>query len=155
VVLTGAAPASANARCAGADRAAPAHLVSAGRATLCLLNVARAHGLAPLHSERLLARAAEAHSRAMVQGGFFAHGAFAARLRPYTQGHAYWIGENIAFGSGALGTPRAIVRAWMRSPLHRANILTARFRQIGVGIAPGTPDGASGATYTTDFGRRR
>jgi uncharacterized protein YkwD len=155
VITAGVAPAFALARCAGADQAdTPAHLTEARRATLCLLNAERrAQGLAPLYSERLLARAAQAHSRAMVQGGFFAHGAFAARLLPYTRGHVYWIGENIAFGTGALGRPRAIVRAWMRSPPHRWNILTGRFRQIGVGVAPGTPSGPSGATYTADFGR--
>ena len=36
---------------------------------------------------------------------------------------------------------------------HRANILGARFRVIGIGIAGGTPPGAgAGATYATDFG---
>jgi uncharacterized protein YkwD len=42
----------------------------------------------------------------------------------------------------------------MNSPGHRANILSESFRQIGIAIAPGTPVGTGGATYTTDFGRR-
>ena len=47
-----------------------------------------------------------------------------------------------------------IVGDWMRSPGHRANILSPTFRAIGIGIANGTPSRDSGATYTTDFGRR-
>jgi uncharacterized protein YkwD len=42
----------------------------------------------------------------------------------------------------------------MHSPPHRANVLSRHFRDIGIGIAPGTPQHGrhSGATYTTDFG---
>ena len=47
----------------------------------------------------------------------------------------------------------------MESPGHRANILRAEFREIGIGIAHGVPPtllpGERGATYTTDFGSRR
>ena len=47
----------------------------------------------------------------------------------------------------------------MASPAHRANILNAAFREIGIGIALGAPvagaTAASGAaTYTNQFGRR-
>lgn len=48
------------------------------------------------------------------------------------------------------------MRAWMRSPGHRANILSRTFREVGVGIAIGAPTTAGGVldagTYTTDFG---
>lgn len=39
-------------------------------------------------------------------------------------------GENIAMG---FSSAEAVVNAWMNSPSHRANILDARFTQIGVG----------------------
>ena len=39
-------------------------------------------------------------------------------------------GENIAYGQQ---TPQAVMEAWMNSAGHRANILNASFRQIGVG----------------------
>ena len=66
-------------------------------------------------------------------------------------------GENIAWGGSHLGTPKAIVRAWMRSPGHRHNILNPDFREIGIGFSRGTPPnpGASGSTITTDFGMRK
>ncbi|HWC25664.1 MAG TPA: CAP domain-containing protein, partial [Solirubrobacteraceae bacterium] len=71
---------------------------------------------------------------------------------------ASWsLGENIAWGSGERATPQEIVRAWMRSPGHRRNILERRFRNIGIGVATGAPGDVSGrpaATYTTDFGQR-
>jgi uncharacterized protein YkwD len=64
------------------------------------------------------------------------------------------IGENIAWGSGSAAAPAAIVQAWMNSPPHRAIILTAAFRDVGVGIAAGAPQGGPGQTYTLDVGRR-
>ena len=59
-------------------------------------------------------------------------------------------------GIRRLGTPASRVAAWMRSASHRPILLGASFREVGVGIAPGTPGAAgAGATYTADFGRRR
>jgi uncharacterized protein YkwD len=133
------------------------------RATLCVLNAERArHDLAPLKLNRRLSKAARRHSRAMARKHFFSHtspsgATFVDRIRRagYLAGASSWsIGENIAYGSGSQGAPRAIGTAWMNSPGHRANILSRSFRAIGIGIAAGTPFGGGGATYTTDFGRR-
>jgi uncharacterized protein YkwD len=133
------------------------------RATLCVLNVHRArHDLGALRLNRKLSTAARRHSRAMVRERFFSHespngASFVDRIRAtgYLEGAQSWsAGENIAYGSGTRSTPRSIGRAWMNSPGHRANILSESFVQIGIGIASGTPVGAGGATYTTDFGRR-
>lgn len=133
------------------------------RATLCQLNVERSRkGLRPLRLNRRLSAAAQGHSRAMARRHFFSHtslngASFTDRIRStgYLRGARSWsIAENIAYGSGHLSTPRAIGRAWMNSPGHRANILSRSYRSIGIGIAAGTPFGGGGATYTTDFGRR-
>ena len=40
------------------------------------------------------------------------------------------VGENVAFGYTKAG---AVLKAWMASPGHRANILEPRYRQLGVG----------------------
>jgi uncharacterized protein YkwD len=70
----------------------------------------------------------------------------------------WWLGENIGWGSGSAADPYALVRMWMKSPPHRANILSSHFREIGIGIAVGIPvrgahaSAQGGATYTTDFG---
>jgi uncharacterized protein YkwD len=133
------------------------------RATLCVLNGQRARqGLSPLRLNRRLSKAARLHSRAMARKRFFSHTSldgtdFVTRIRQsgYLSGARSWsVGENIAWGSGGRSTPRSIGSAWMDSPPHRANILSSSYRAIGIGIALGTPSGDSGATYTTDFGRR-
>ena len=83
-----------------------------------------------------------------------------ARLRGVNYivgGLALWgFGENIAWGGGRLGKPKAIVKGWMGSPEHRANILNPRFEAIGIGFRSGYPGSpkADGGTYTTDFGMR-
>ena len=44
----------------------------------------------------------------------------------------------------------------MNSPPHRANILSAQFREIGIGVSRGAPVAgvSDGVTYATDFGRK-
>jgi uncharacterized protein YkwD len=68
----------------------------------------------------------------------------------------YEIGENIGWGTFSLGTPSAIVAAWMASPGHRANILDVHFRDTAVGVSPHVPSslsgGQAGGIYTQDFG---
>ena len=165
IVFLVAAPAAS---AAGACSAANASVKTASkraliRATLCRLNAERArNGLRPLRLNRRLSSAARRHSRAMARRHFFSHtspngATFLDRIRStgYLRGARSWsVGENIAYGSGRLQTPRKIGVAWMNSPGHRANILSRSFRSIGIGIAAGTPFGSGGATYTTDFGRR-
>jgi len=130
------------------------------RATLCLLNnTRRNNGLRKLHHNKRLSLASKRHSRRMVARKVFEHGDFVGRIKAarYLKGTGSWsVGENIAWGSGELATPEEIVRAWMNSPPHRHNILSGKFREIGIGVVRGVPIRKSyaGATYTTDFGRR-
>ena len=164
VLVAVAAPATASAAtCSGAG-SSPAKLGQAGvqHATLCLLNQQRAaHGLRPLRADHRLAKAALGHSKDMVAHRYFAHesrtGApFTSRIvrTGWTRSRrSYILGENIGWGSGYLATPRAMVRAWMHSAPHRANILERRYHVIGIGVAFGVPvAGSGGATYSTDFG---
>lgn len=146
--------------CAGANlMLSPKRMGEARRAVLCLLNRQRAHhGLRPLAANAALARAARNHSLDMVRHRYFEHGAFVSRIvrAGYLNGYrSYAVGENIAWGAGTSQTPAVMVREWMHSPPHRANILSRSYHQIGVGIALGTPTGYAGGTYTTDFGSRR
>ena len=165
-LLLPAAPAEARpGACASAhvevDRAT---IAKARDATLCLLNRVRArHDLPQLRLNPRLSRAARRHTRDMVRRRYFAHDSldgrsFSQRIhaaRYVPRGASWWIGENLGWGSGSLAEPMSLVRAWMRSPGHRANILNRTFRDIGIGIAPRAPVGGyrDGATYTTDFGR--
>ncbi|MFL5846573.1 MAG: CAP domain-containing protein [Solirubrobacteraceae bacterium] len=133
------------------------------RATLCLLNVERArHDLSKLHANRPLQHVATKYAKTMVAGSFFDHvspsgSTFVQRILASAYldpGDGYSLGENLAWGTGILATPKRIVRAWMHSPGHRANILNGSFRDVGVGLALGNPvagDGL-GATYVNEFG---
>ena len=136
------------------------------RATLCVLNAERrSRHLRPLRLNRRLSRAARRHARDMVRRRYFSHDSlsgadFVARIRRtgYLRSARRWfVGENLAWGSGDRSTPRSIMRAWMASHGHKANILGGRFREIGIGLAYGSPSGASSpaATYATEFGLRR
>lgn len=135
-------------------------------ATLCLVNKQRVvNGLEPLKENAKLDQAASYHSADMVANNYFDHTGSAGdtlesrleRVAYIPSGWSYMLGENIATATGSLATPASIVNAWMNSPEHRANILTADFQASGVGVAIGVPaqfdqDGLPGATYTQDFG---
>jgi uncharacterized protein YkwD len=153
--------------CADADltpSASNLNLIDA--ATLCLVNRERAgHGDGPLRVDAALACAAQRHSDAMAAGDWFEHvgpsgDTPVSRMRScgYRLGPnvAYEAGENIAWGTLWLATPRSTVAAWMESPGHRANILDSHYRDTGIGISPhplaSLAHGQAGAIYTPDFG---
>ncbi len=64
------------------------------------------------------------------------------------------IGEILAWGEGRLSTPRAAVRSWLHSPPHRRVLLGRNYRDIGVGVAIGSPygGGRGSATYVANLG---
>lgn len=154
----------ASAAASAVPREAPT--VRLGRASVCLINRARARrGLPRLRINPKLSRAARRHTRDMVRRNYFSHysprgGDIVARTRRtgYLSGHFSWIvGENIAWGSGSRATPRSVVHAWLRSPGHRRNILNPRYRELGIGVVAAAPAHTRlpAATYTTTFGGRR
>lgn len=132
-------------------------------AIACLINdYRRGHGLRKLSYHRKLGHAAQGHSESMDRANYYAHdgpdGSPASRARRagYLAGSRSWgIGENIFWGWGRKGTPKYIVRGWMKSPSHRATILAGSYRNVGVGFTHGSPGGgreSRSGTYTADFG---
>jgi uncharacterized protein YkwD len=163
VAAAGAPSASASTACASAD-ALPLAVSSAtlAQAEACLINQERARdGLRPLRVNARLAKAADGHARDMVTRDYFSHnsaggGDFASRIRKAGY-RGRTLGEDLAWGAGTFATANSIIDSWMHSPGHRANILSHRFREMGVGVAIGVPGGAGGlvgATYAVDFGAR-
>jgi uncharacterized protein YkwD len=163
MVVAGASPASAATGCASTDGpTAQASATTLANAALCLVNQERtSRGLRPLKANRRLASAARGHAQDMVTRGYFSHdteggGTFVDRIRKagYVPPRVFpTLGEDLAWGSGTLGTPREIVKSWMESPGHRANILNGKFREAGMGVAFGDPGaGTDGVTYALDFG---
>jgi uncharacterized protein YkwD len=135
-------------------------------AVVCLINQERErHGERALAPNAKLARAAQQHSRDMAEEDYFSHitpdgetPLDRIRANGYLSDPqaGYVVGENIAWGTLWLATPQSIVKAWMESPGHRANILDGGYRETGVGMEPRPPaslaEGQPGALYTQDFG---
>lgn len=100
-----------------------------------LVNKIRAqNGLSRLKWADDLAALARAHSRDMINRRFFSHNN-PDGLSPFDRMKAAGISyrtaaENIAYGQK---TPEAVMNAWMNSSGHRANILNANVKEIGVG----------------------
>jgi uncharacterized protein YkwD len=127
----------------------------------------RDHGLGPLRSSARLSAAARSHSAEMAVRGYFSHtsangASFSRRIsRYYPMGHSrYWsVGENLLWSSPDVDAPGAL-SLWINSPEHRKNMLTARWREVGlaavhVGAAPGSFGGREVTIVTADFGVRR
>ena len=125
-----------------------------------------AHGLVALRESAGLDRSAHQHSLEMGRLGYFAHSSadgtvFWKRIRRYypAGGRSYWsVGENLVWAAPDLAADRAMT-LWLNSPRHRENLLTARWREIGisavhVAAAPGTFRGLDVTIVTTDFGVR-
>lgn len=148
--------------CANVDLTpTPANTEVVRAAILCLVDRERtSRGEQPLQNDPDLQAAAQDHTVSMAQGNYFDHvgpGGDTPLSRIRATGYlggarrGYAIGENIAWGTGYLGTPRSIVGSWMASQPHRENILDPGYRDTGVGVATRTPAGPGGI-YTQDFG---
>jgi uncharacterized protein YkwD len=159
----------AAAACPNED-ALPSQISSAeaAAAVICLSNEERtSRGLRPLKSNGALANAGDAHTKFMIDKGCFSHQCpaekdFVSRIFDTAYlpcKRCRWgLGENLAWGALVVGTPRAIVDAWMDSEPHRVNLLNKKFRNVGMGVRPGSPTAAQvpgSMTYTADYGYRK
>ena len=112
-----------------------------------LVNAERSKaGLAPLTQDWQLSRVARYKSQDMKDLGYFSHTS-PTYGSPFEMMKSFGItyrtaGENIAKG---YSTPEAVVKAWMNSPGHRANILNSSYTHLGVGYV------AQGSYWTQMF----
>jgi uncharacterized protein YkwD len=101
----------------------------------------------------------------MASEGYFAHDSsngsvWWKRVQRYykAKGFRSWqVGENLVWGS-QLSAQDAIAR-WMKSPPHRANLLSKKWREVGLSAvstsqAPGVFGGNEATIVTADFGAR-
>lgn len=93
---------------------------------------------------------ARRHSEKMVRLNFFSHetpGGLRLKDRAHAAGipHFRVLAENIAYNQGFDDPGGFAVERWMRSPGHRANILSAEFQQSAVGVFVAT----DGTVYLT------
>ena len=112
-----------------------------------LTNQERAkNGLSPLTLDVELSKVARAKSQDMSTNNYFDHNS-PTYGSPFDMMKQFGIsykaaGENIAKGQT---TPEEVVKAWMNSEGHRANILSSKFTHIGVGHV------ANGNYWTQQF----
>lgn len=137
-------------------------------AIVCLINRERSPaGHVALREDRRLDRSSTAHSADQVAHRYLAHERagrprMVERIRTAGYFNRAWTAtysENIGIAVRGSASAAVIVPAWMASTEHRANILYAPFRDVGVGIAFADPDPAfyvdhPSVIFTTDFGRR-
>jgi uncharacterized protein YkwD len=127
----------------------------------------RQHGLAPLRLSSALTAAARQHSTEMAARGYFSHSSangssFDRRIARFypSSGRRYWsVGENLLWSSPDVDASGAL-SMWFNSPAHRKNMLTARWREVGLSAvhvpsAPGSFGGREVTIVTADFGVRR
>ena len=112
------------------------------------------YGLRRLRTDRHLTRAASVHAAAMIHGGVFSHGRpTLGRVRAAGfSGHL--AAEALAWGCAHGASARAVMASWLHSSAHRAIVLGRGFRDVGIGVMPGTPGRvcADGGTWVLEVG---
>jgi uncharacterized protein YkwD len=149
-------PACSDGRCDGAR--------TAGRSfarTLFRLQDAerRRHGLTGLAPNRQLTRAARRHARDMVRRHYFGHFSPANRdvvdrvaSTGYNRGR-FAAQENLYWWKPRR-RPVVVLRAWMASATHRANILNPAWDHFGLATVMRSPFGGGGITVVGVYGTR-
>ncbi|MFE1947163.1 CAP domain-containing protein [Streptomyces massasporeus] len=120
---------------------------------LALVNKERAAaGCSPVTANDRLTQAADDYSDVMASSGVMSHtGPDGSTMTTRVEAAGYqWstLGENIARGQADAAS---VMKSWMNSPGHRANILNCSFKELGVGVHFG--DG--GPWWTQNFGAGR
>lgn len=111
-------------------------------------------GLKDLKTNELLSKAAMMKAKDMAEKSYFAHTS-PEGLTPW-----YWIdkagykyqyaGENLAIN---FSDSNDVTEAWMKSPLHKANIVKDKYTEIGTGTAEGIYEGHSTVFVVQLYGR--
>lgn len=119
-----------------------------------LTNSKRAEfGLSDLQYNSLLAQAAKAKGEDMLTGDYWAH-VSPDGIQPWrffqVAGYNYrFAGENLARD---FSDPSSAVEAWMASPSHKENILSSKYKEIGIAVVEGDLAGVETTIIVQLFG---
>jgi uncharacterized protein YkwD len=137
----------------------PSSPVPAQEATIvCMHNWARAQqGLGPLHVSKQLRASSRDKAKDIKRCRQFSHeacgrNAFYWFHRVGFMRGRYGAGENLAFGSGPLGTVRDTMSAWLNSDVHRSVLLTPSFDEVGISVVTGRLSGRTVDIWVAHFG---
>ena len=145
--------------CAGATSAAgDAHAQL--EAMYCGVNIVRrAYRLGVVRGNTPLNRSSVLKANAVRRCGF-SHTpcgmsfTYTFRRAGYLPAKAF--GENLAWGQADYGSPLHTLQMWLNSPPHRANLLSGRWRDLGIAVQRGRIFGRDGVSlWVMEFGRRR
>lgn len=151
------APAGA---CQGADDPAAAPAVQA-RAVGCLVNWARAQDRRGRLAQRpALQRAAALKGKGVASCNQLSHTPCGTDVTAAVRAAGYeysTFGENLFAGTRGQVSARDVMTAWLQSPPHRANLLNASFRHVGVAPAraPGLLGDPDAVVWTATFASPR
>lgn len=121
-----------------------------------LTNEKRAEaGLAPVQYNAALAQGATAKGHDMFEKGYWAHVA-PDGTQPWaffiSAGYHYkYAGENLARD---FSDASSAVNAWMASPSHRENMLSPKYKEIGIGVVDGNLAGSDTTIIVQFFGTK-
>ncbi|MDP2709549.1 MAG: CAP domain-containing protein [bacterium] len=118
-----------------------------------LTNLERqAAGLKPLTANQLLAQAAYLKGQAIINSQTFAHSIndkkFSSWIRDTGYNYSY-AGENLAIDFSA---SESVIRAWENSPLHKKNLLSPYYGEIGIAAVEGNFHGQNTTVVVQIFG---
>lgn len=133
-------------------------------AMLCLVDYARAtHGIGVLARSPLLGASAAIKAADIVRCDDFSHTACGRSVNApfeeagYATPDVLWeVGENLAYGTDLLGSPRSVMRNWLQSDEHRDNLLDAQWQDQGVALnkPPALLGLTATAVWVSHFGHR-
>lgn len=132
---------------AGAFAAGPA--VAAPNPLIEKLNdYRRAYGLPALRESEALSRTSAGHATRLMRNDMFVH---AQRLNV---GRFSRLGEALAMRRSWSTRRAPVIRMWLRSPSHRALVLSRGFRWAGAGRSRGLYNGHLTTIWVLRLGRR-
>lgn len=110
-------------------------------------------GLPPLHYNSMLSESAKEKAQDMFANNYWAHNSptgttpwdFFKKV-DYTYSIA---GENLAKD---FYDTDSLMKAWMKSPTHKANIVNNKYQEIGIGVVNGVLDGVKTTLVVQHFG---
>lgn len=110
-------------------------------------------GLAPLSYSETLSKAAMDKGLDMLSQGYWAHVApDGTEPWDFFDAHGYeyrYAGENLARD---FADPSSAVSAWMASPTHKENIVSSKYKEIGVAVVEGDLNGVDTTIVVQLFG---
>lgn len=110
-------------------------------------------GLSPLHFNPVLSQSATSKAQDMFANNYWAHNSPQGKT-PWDffkiAGYQYSIaGENLAKD---FYDTDSMVKTWMNSPTHKANIVNGQYQEIGIGVVNGILDGVKTTLVVQHFG---